>query len=144
MVKRDSEERRVIVDLSWPCGHSVNDGIPSNSYFGELLVLRYPAIAAIDCIVDAVVTLGRGCHLYKRDPRKAYRQFPVDPKLWDIFVSTPFSRWDCGLQLWRVNALLQPLPGSHHNKTVWCLIIYYFGFHRRITDFNRTPGFSRA
>ena len=80
MVKRDSEERRVIVDLSWPCGHSVNDGIPSNSYFGELLVLRYPAIAAIDCIVDAVVTLGRGCHLYKRDLRKAYRQFPVDPK----------------------------------------------------------------
>lgn len=28
---RDSEERRLIVDLSWPCGHSVNDGIPSDS-----------------------------------------------------------------------------------------------------------------
>ena len=71
--KRDSEERRVIiVDLSWPCGHSVNDPISSDFYLGEPLVLRYPTI---DYIVDAVVTLGRGCHLYKRD-----RQFPVDPK----------------------------------------------------------------
>lgn len=30
--------------------------------------------------MDAVVTLGRGCYPYKRDLRKAYRQFPVDPK----------------------------------------------------------------
>ena len=29
---RDSKERRVIVDLSWPCRNSVNDGIPSDSY----------------------------------------------------------------------------------------------------------------
>ena len=77
VAKRDSQERRVIVDLSWSCGHSVNDGIPSDSYLGEPLELRYPTI---DDIVDAVVTLGRGCYLYKRDFRKAYRQFPVDPK----------------------------------------------------------------
>ena len=54
----------MIVDLSWPWGHSVNEAIPSDSYLGEPLVLRYPTI---DDIVDAVVTLGRGCHLYKRD-----------------------------------------------------------------------------
>ena len=126
--KRDSEERRVIVDLSWPSGHSVNDGIPSDSYLGAPLSLRYPTI---DDIVDAVVTLGRGCYLYKRDLRKAYRQFPVDPKIilfWDTlgtnsFISTPFSRWDCALPLWRVNALLLLLPGSHHNKDAWCLTI---------------------
>ena len=75
--KRDSEERRVIVDLSWPCGHSVNDGIPSDSYLGEPLVLRYPTI---DDIVDAVVALGHGCHLYKCDLQKVYHQFPVDSK----------------------------------------------------------------
>ena len=75
--KRDSEERRVIVDLSWPCGHSVNYGIPSDSYLGEPLVLRYPTI---DDIMDAVVVLGRGCHLYKRGLQKDYRQFPVDSK----------------------------------------------------------------
>lgn len=74
--KRDSSERRVIVDLSWPCGRSVNDGIPRNSFFGDPVDLTYPII---DDIVDAVVSLGRGCLLYKRDLRKAYRQFPVDP-----------------------------------------------------------------
>ena len=55
----------------------MNDGIPSDSYLGEPLVLPY---LTIDDIVDAVVTLDRGCHLYKRDLRKVYRQFPVDPK----------------------------------------------------------------
>ena len=75
--KRDSDERRVIVDLSWPCGHSVNDGIPSDSFLGEPIALHYPTI---DDIVHAVVTMGRGCYLFKRDLTKAYRQFPVDPR----------------------------------------------------------------
>ena len=38
--KRDSEEWRVRVDMSWSCGHSVNDDIPSDSYLGEPRVLR--------------------------------------------------------------------------------------------------------
>lgn len=76
MAKRDSQERRVIVDLSWPCGSSVNDGIPSRPFLGELLELIYPTIYAI---VSAIVSLGRGCMLHRRDLRKPYRQFPVDP-----------------------------------------------------------------
>ena len=51
--QQDSEERRVVVDLIWPSGHSVNDGIPSDSYLGAPLSLRYPTI---EDIVDAVVT----------------------------------------------------------------------------------------
>ena len=39
----------------------MNDGIPSDSFLGKPLVLRDPTI---DDIVDAVVTLGRACHLY--------------------------------------------------------------------------------
>ena len=74
VAKRDSQERRVIVDLSWPCGSSVNDGIPSGSFLGAQLDLSYPTI---DAIVSAIVSLCRGCMLYKRDLRKAYRQFPV-------------------------------------------------------------------
>ncbi|KAK3749047.1 hypothetical protein QZH41_006921 [Actinostola sp. cb2023] len=53
--KRDSSERRVIVDLSWPCGSSVNDGIPSDYFLGESLHLEYPTI---DVIVDAVIATG--------------------------------------------------------------------------------------
>lgn len=66
----------MIVDLSWPCGSSVNDGIPSGTFLGELLELTYPTI---DAIVPAIVSLSWGYMLYKRDLRKAYRQFPVDP-----------------------------------------------------------------
>ena len=32
--KRDSEERRVILDLSFPIGNAVNDGIPKDTYLG--------------------------------------------------------------------------------------------------------------
>ena len=85
--KRDSTERRVIVDLSWPSGSSVNDGIPSDSFLGEPLDLTYPTI---DAIVDVIVSLGRGCLLYKRDLRKAYRQFPVDPRDYSLLGYT----WD--------------------------------------------------
>ena len=76
VAKRDSDERRVILDLSWPCGSSVNDGIPSDSFLGDPMALTYPTL---DDIVDAIVAAGPGCMLYKRDLRKAYRQFPVDP-----------------------------------------------------------------
>ena len=85
--KRDSAERRVIVDLSWPCGTSVNDGIPSDSFLGEPISLTYPTI---DSIVDAVISLGPGCLLYKRDLKKAYRPFLVDPKDYHLLGYT----WD--------------------------------------------------
>lgn len=71
----------MIVDLSWPCGSSVNDGIPPGSFLGELLELTYPTI---DAIVSAILSLGRGCMLYKRDLRKAYRQFPDSDRLPEI------------------------------------------------------------
>ena len=41
VLKRHSAERRVIVDLRWPCGTSVNDGIPSDSFQGESISLTY-------------------------------------------------------------------------------------------------------
>ena len=75
--KRDSIERRVIVDLSWSCGHSVNDGIHKDLYLGLPIDITYPTL---DLIVEAIIDFGPGCLLYKRDLRKAYRQFPVDPQ----------------------------------------------------------------
>ena len=66
--KRDSSERRVIVDLSCLCGTSVNDGIPSDSSLGEPISLSYPTV---DSIVNAVISLGSGCLLYKCDLKKS-------------------------------------------------------------------------
>ena len=74
--KHDSVERRIIVDLSWPAGTSVNDGISSSSYLGEDVSLTYPTV---DSIASLIWSAGAGCLLYKRDLKRAYRQFPVDP-----------------------------------------------------------------
>ena len=74
--KRGSSNRRVVVDLSYPSGTSVNDGIPKGQFLGEEYVLEYPSI---DALVDLIKEKGQGCLLYKVDLRRAYRQLPVDP-----------------------------------------------------------------
>ena len=42
--KPDSENRRVIVDLIWPKGASVNDGVDSDEYLGTKFLLTFPSI----------------------------------------------------------------------------------------------------
>ena len=74
--KHDSAERRIIVDLSWPAGTSFNGGISSSSYLGEDISLTYPTV---DSIASLICSVGTACLLYKRDLKRAYRQFPVDP-----------------------------------------------------------------
>ena len=74
--KPDITERRIILDLSWPVVSSVNNGIPSGLYLAQESALVYPVG---DLIADRVAALGPGCLLFKRDLRRAYRQFPVDP-----------------------------------------------------------------
>ncbi|KAI8483473.1 hypothetical protein Bbelb_388050 [Branchiostoma belcheri] len=74
--KKDSNSRRIVVDFSFPDASSVNAGIPTDTYLGERLHLRYPSV---DDLTAIVVRLGPGCLLYKRDLRRAYRQIYVDP-----------------------------------------------------------------
>ena len=42
--KPDSDERRFILDLSWPAGSSVNDGISKDFFLGEPVSLTYPTV----------------------------------------------------------------------------------------------------
>ena len=74
--KRDSEERRIIVHLSFPFGASVNSGISKDTYLGEPMKLTFPRV---DDLVALVKLFGQGCALFKRDLKRAYRQIPVDP-----------------------------------------------------------------
>ena len=74
--KKDDTDRRVILDLSYPRGHSVNDGIPKGEYQGEEIELSYPGV---DDLAKQIKLLGPGCVLYKKDLKKAYRQIPIDP-----------------------------------------------------------------
>lgn len=74
--KRDSPEPRIVHDLSFPPDASVNSCIPSDSFLNEPYKLQLPGI---DRLVSFVNQLGRGCHVFKKDLKRAYRQIPVDP-----------------------------------------------------------------
>ena len=62
---------RLIVDLSHPAGHSVNDGIPK-----DLCSLTY---ITVDMAIEQLVTLGRGTLMAKIDIKSAFLLLPVDP-----------------------------------------------------------------
>ena len=74
--KPDSNKRRVIIDLSWPHGASVNQYTKANEYLGTAFKLNYPSV---DTFVERLVSLGRGCHMLKIDLSRAFRQLKVDP-----------------------------------------------------------------
>ena len=65
------------MDLSWPHGASINDGISKDMYLGELINLHY---ASVEQVCEMAMAIGKGAHIYKRDLRHAYRQISVDPR----------------------------------------------------------------
>lgn len=79
--KRGSSKRRVVMDLSFPHGHSVNNGVASGSYMDKPYRLRLPGI---DRLCSFILHHGPGCLIYKKDLQRAYRQFPVDPKDYNL------------------------------------------------------------
>ena len=62
---------RLIVDLSSPEGHSVNDGISK-----DLASVSY---VSVDDVIACILSLGRGTLMAKRDIKQAYRNIPVHP-----------------------------------------------------------------
>ncbi len=63
---------RLIVDLSAPEAHSVNDGIDR--------VLSSVSYTSVDDVVKRVLELGEGARLAKADVKAAYRNVPVHPR----------------------------------------------------------------
>ncbi|CAG2216499.1 unnamed protein product [Mytilus edulis] len=73
--KKDSTERRIILDLSSAGGTGVNEFIDKDNYLGEPVSLTYPRV---DDLVSLIKKKGSGSHLFKRDLARAYRQIPID------------------------------------------------------------------
>lgn len=74
--KKDTDARRIIIDLSFPHGLSVNDAIDIQSIYGRNTKYTLPSITDL---IAHVQKLGPGCWLWKADLARAYRQFRVDP-----------------------------------------------------------------
>ena len=74
--KKDSHDRRLILDLSYPPRNSVNDGIDKDYYLGECDKLVLPSV---DNLVNWIMKLGKGCRIFKVDFQKAYHQIYLCP-----------------------------------------------------------------
>ena len=79
--KSNSTNRRVIIDLSFPQGKSVNAGSAKDIYLGTPFVLKLPTI---DHITNRIRSLGRGCMIYKIDIKRAFRHVKLDPRDYDL------------------------------------------------------------
>ncbi len=62
---------RLILDLSFPCGHSVNDGINKEEF-----TLTYSKVSDA---ISLIVKTGRGALMGKVDTKSAYRIIPIHP-----------------------------------------------------------------
>ena len=79
--KPNAPHRRVIIDLSFPKGLSVNAGIGRDKYLGTPFLLKLPTI---DTITSQIKALGKGCMLYKVDISRAFRHVKIDSKDYDL------------------------------------------------------------
>ena len=74
--KKDTNSRRIILDLSYPDEQSVNAGITKNVLDGIHQPFTLPSI---EDLVTKVRLLGPGAYLWKADLARAYRQLRIDP-----------------------------------------------------------------
>lgn len=74
--KKDSSNRRIIIDLSFPKGEAVDQGIDITSIFGRDSTYVLPTIGDL---TNAVTLNGKGTWMWKGDLARAYRQLRVDP-----------------------------------------------------------------
>ena len=74
--KNGSDKRRTIIDLSWPKGSSVNDGVQGDCYLGTNFEMHYPSV---DHIVDQLNRLGPAAQIFKIDISRAFRHVRIDP-----------------------------------------------------------------
>lgn len=77
LMSRDKSDgsKRIIVDLSFPPGKSVNDRV-SSSYDTVNFTLKYPSV---DMIARRIIQLGDTAMLCKVDLKRAFRNLRVDP-----------------------------------------------------------------
>lgn len=74
--KKGTSDRRIILDLSYPKGRAVNDGISTTDHFGKNITYSLPMIADL---VEILKSSGKGTMMLKSDLTGAYLQLRADP-----------------------------------------------------------------
>ena len=84
--KPNTPHRRVITDLSFPRGFSINAGICKDKYLDTSFLLKLPTI---DTITNQIKTLGKGCN--SNSPLFQYKVFNQWVPLTDTKVRRHFN-----------------------------------------------------
>ena len=74
--KKGTMDHRIILDLSFPIGEAVSDGISKDTYLGFEAKLTFPKT---DDFAFRIFQLGKGCYMFKIDLSRYFRQIPLDP-----------------------------------------------------------------
>ena len=74
--KKDSSDKRVILDLSFPEGLAVNEGIDKSQYLGVEIEWQLPTV---DTLTAIMIRKRIGSLLFKRDLKRYYHQIFLDP-----------------------------------------------------------------
>ena len=82
--KKDTPERRVILDFSFPKGRDINDHISKTEYLDRKMGLIFPKV---DDFVQLIKAKGRGCLLYKCDLRRVFHQIPICPSSYPLVAN---------------------------------------------------------
>ena len=81
--KPNSDRSRVVVDLSWLQGASVNSGIEKSSYLDSDFDLTFPTL---DDITSELKCVGCGSLWYKFEVSRVFRHVKVDPGDYNLLV----------------------------------------------------------
>ena len=73
---KDNGSRRVILELLYPQGHSVNSHVDKNKFDGSSFVLKF---LSIDHITEDIVYCTDEYVLFKTDVARTFRNLRVDP-----------------------------------------------------------------
>ena len=78
--KKDSADRRIILDCSWPIRTSLNDGIDKNMYLGDKVELSYPNVDTLARRVHFLASRkdAEPVMFFKEDLDRAFRQLAAD------------------------------------------------------------------
>lgn len=86
--RKSSSKYRVIHDLSWPPGESINDFISHEDY-----TLHY---ISVDDIVQYLSQFEPGAQMAKLDLEDAFKHIPVRPEDWELLGTTWYTMDDNG------------------------------------------------
>ena len=109
------------MDLSWPAGGSVNEGIDSERYIDGEATVRLPTV---DYMEERLLRLGKGTFMYKTDLARGYRQLRVDPLDWPLLgfmhegsiyldICPPFGLKSAAMCMQRTSEAICFVHGKH-------------------------------